>query len=115
VRGAPYTGDLAAPAPSAGPCRPPPPAAGAGRPCATPLLTGALRGRSKAAAEAGWRVRTAEAAGIELSDDEADAPAGARLLHATPASPVAATRNVTAPAPPNANTNLRARTAAPLR
>jgi len=42
-------------------------------------------------------------------------PSSARLLHATPASPVAATRNVTAPAPPNANTNLRARTAAPLR
>jgi len=40
-------------------------------------LDEALRGRSKAAAEAGWRVRTAEAAGIELSDDEADAPAGA--------------------------------------
>jgi ATP-dependent RNA helicase DDX24/MAK5 len=40
-------------------------------------LDEALRGRSKAAAEQGWRVRTAEAAGIELSDDEAAAPAGA--------------------------------------
>jgi len=40
-------------------------------------LDEALRGRSKAAAEAGWRVRTAEAAGIELSDDAAAAPAGA--------------------------------------
>lgn len=51
-------------------------------------LDEALRTRSKAAVELGWRQRTAEAAGIDLSDDEDDgeasgsAPGGERAVAA---------------------------------